>query len=45
MIYISRNLLAMSTSLLIGVLQGTGLSAQPVVISDLVEGQCGRRVS
>ena len=35
---IFRNFLALSTSLLIGVLHGTGLSAQPVVISDLVEG-------
>ena len=39
MIHFSRNFLALSTSLLIGVLQGTGLSAQPVVISDLVEGK------
>jgi hypothetical protein len=38
MIHISRNFLALSTGLLIGVLHGTGLSAQPVVISDLVEG-------
>ena len=38
MIHISRNFLALSTSLLIGVLHGRGLSAQPVVISDLVEG-------
>ena len=38
MIHISRNFLALSTGLLIGVLHGTGLSAQPVVISDLAEG-------
>jgi hypothetical protein len=37
MIHISRNFLALSTGLLIGVLHGTGLSAQPVVISDLAE--------
>ena len=44
MIHISRNFLALSTGLLIGVLHGTGLSAQPVVISDLAEGACDRRV-
>jgi len=38
MIHISRNFLALSTSLLIGALYGTGLRAQPIVISDLVEG-------
>ena len=37
MIHISRNFLALSTGLLIGVLHGTGLSAQPVMISDLAE--------
>ena len=39
MIHISRNFLALSSSLLIGVLQSTVLSAQPIVISDLVEGK------